>query len=142
MRFLPTFAICLAAFFALDLVWLGVVADGFYQAQLGTLLKEEVYWPAALLFYLVYVAGVVHFAVRSAVSSGRIARGFLQGAAFGLVTYAAFDLTALALIRDFGILVAVVDLAWGAVLGGTVSAVGTWFTLRSVHAITDSPSHP
>ncbi|MBO6573861.1 MAG: DUF2177 family protein [Rhodothermales bacterium] len=116
------YVICLATFFAIDLLWLGVIAKGFYETQLGALRKDTVSWAPAIAFYLVYLAGLVHFVVTPAAGDTR--RAALNGAAFGFVTYAAFDLTSLALIEGFGWTVALVDLLWGSLLGATVAWVG------------------
>lgn len=113
-----------AVFFAIDLVWLGVVAPGFYQRHLGHLLRPDVVWGAAVLFYLLYLAGVLVFAVLPGLEAGSLARTVALGAFFGLVAYATFDLTCMALMRDFPLVVVVVDLAWGTVLTGTVAAAG------------------
>lgn len=111
-------------FFAIDLVWLGVVAPGFYQRHLGHLLRPDVLWAPALLFYALYIAGVLVFAVLPGLEAGSLGRTLALGAFFGLVAYATFDLTCMALMRDFPLVVVAVDLAWGTVLTATVSAAG------------------
>ncbi len=118
------FVACLLVFFALDLTWLGVVAKGFYNGQLGHLMRANVLWPAALLFYVIYVAAIVVLCVEPAVAKQSLARALWLGAVFGLAAYAAFDLTSLALLKDFPAKVVVVDLAWGTVLTACVSAAG------------------
>lgn len=109
--------------FALDLVWLGVVARGFYQRQMGHLMRPDVQWLPAVLFYLVYVAALVAFVAAPAVERQSVGRAIGYGAFFGLAAYAAFDLTGLALLKEFPVSAALVDLAWGAFLSATVSAV-------------------
>lgn len=121
---LKLYGLTAAVFFAIDLAWLGVVAQGFYQRHLGHLLRPDVLWPAALLFYALYLAGVLVFAVLPGLEAGSLPRAMALGAFFGLVAYATFDLTCMALFRDFPLVVVAVDLAWGAVLTGTVSAAG------------------
>jgi uncharacterized membrane protein len=113
-----------AVFFAIDLVWLGVVAQRFYQQHLGTLLRADVVWAAALLFYAIYIAGILVFAVLPALEAGSLQRAVVLGAFLGFFAYATFDLTCLALFRDFPVIVVVVDLFWGAALTATVSAAG------------------
>ena len=113
-----------AVFFAIDLVWLGAVARGFYRDALGHLLRENAQWAAALAFYTLYIAGILVFVVLPSVQADSLARAVGLGAFFGLVAYATFDLTSLALIRDFPVRVVVVDLAWGSVLTASVSAAG------------------
>lgn len=118
---LKLYGIALPVFLAIDLVWLGLVAKGFYRDKIGWLLADKPNWMAALLFYLVFVAGIVFFVVAPALEKGSWRHALFAGAAFGFVTYAAYDLTNQALTRDWPVLVTVVDLAWGAVLTGTVS---------------------
>jgi uncharacterized membrane protein len=119
-----TYAASLAAFLVLDFVWLGVVARGFYRSQLGNLLASEVRWLPAILFYLLFVAAIVVFAVIPAVPRGSVGRAALLGAFFGVVAYATYDLTNLATMRGFPVAVAVVDVAWGGVLTASVATVG------------------
>jgi uncharacterized membrane protein len=122
--YLKLFGACLLTFLALDLTWLGVVAKGFYNAQLGHLMRPNVIWPAALLFYVIYVAAIVVLCVEPAVERKSLGRAVFLGAVFGLAAYAAFDLTSLALLKDFPTPVVFVDLAWGTVLTASVSAAG------------------
>lgn len=124
MTLLKLYALTAAAFFAIDLVWLGVVAAGFYQRHLGAIMRENVVWGAALAFYALYIAGILVFAVLPGLAEGSLMRAVALGAFFGLVAYATFDLTSMALIREFTWTVVVVDLAWGTVLTGTVAAAG------------------
>ncbi|MFN0180304.1 MAG: DUF2177 family protein [Gemmatimonadales bacterium] len=120
--FLKMYGVGVVTFFALDLLWLGLVAKDFYQQQIGQLMRPDVRWLPAVLFYLIFVAALVVFVAAPAVERQSVGRAVAFGAFFGLAAYAAFDLTALALLRDFPVRVAVVDLAWGAVLSATVSA--------------------
>lgn len=120
--FFRMYAAGLVACFALDLLWLGVVAKGFYQRQFGHLMRTDVQWVPAVLFYLVYVAALVVFVAAPAAERHSVGRALGFGAFFGLAAYAAFDLTGLALLRNFPVSAALVDLAWGAVLSATVSA--------------------
>jgi uncharacterized membrane protein len=117
------YAITLAVFFAIDMAWLGVVAKTFYRKHLGYLMAPKVGWPAAILFYLLFIAGLVVFAVRPGVVAGTPLKSALLGAFLGLVSYATYDLTNQATIRDWPVIVTVVDLVWGTALGGLVSGV-------------------
>ena len=101
-----------------------MVAPGFYQKHLGHLLRPDVVWPAAIAFYLMYIAGMVVFAIQPGLEAGSLARTAALGAFFGLVAYATFDLTCMALFKDFPLVVVVVDLLWGTVLTATVSTAG------------------
>ncbi len=111
-------------FLAVDFLWLGLVAKRFYQRQLGHLFAEQVQWGAAFLFYLIFVLGLMVFVVHPAFKSGSLGQAVWMGALFGLVTYATFDLTSLALIKDWPVPVTAVDILWGVVLSGIVSTAG------------------
>jgi len=123
--FLKLYCIALPVFFALDMVWLGLVAKSFYAKHIGFLMKSNVNWVAAILFYLLFAGGLVAFVIAPAVDKGSWVRALLVGALFGLITYATYDLTNLATLKDWPFVVTVVDLAWGMVLASSVSAV-TW----------------
>ena len=116
--------VTLAVFFAIDMVWLGLVAKGFYRRHLGYLMSPKVNWAAALLFYLLFIAGLLVFAVRPAIAAGAPLQALWLGALLGLVCYATYDLTNLATVKDWPLIVTAVDLAWGTVLGGVVAFVG------------------
>ncbi len=121
--FIKLYAIALPVFFAIDMVWLGLVAKDFYRAQIGTLMKSDVNWAAAIIFYMIFIAGLVVFVIGPAVEKGSWTHALLFGALFGLVCYATYDLTNLAVAKDWPLLVTIVDLAWGAVLAASVSII-------------------
>jgi uncharacterized membrane protein len=124
--FLKLFAIALPVFFAIDMAWLGLVAKNFYSKQIGFLMKTDVNWTAAILFYLLFIAGLVLFVITPAVEKGSWVHALLFGALFGLITYATYDLTNLATLKDWPLLVTVVDLCWGTALASSVSTI-TYF---------------
>jgi uncharacterized membrane protein len=115
--YLKLYFATLVAFLAIDLVWLGLVARTFYRKYLGFLMAPQVNWPAALIFYLV-------FAVLPGLESGSLKTTLLRAALFGLIAYATYDLTNLATLKDWPLVVTVVDLAWGTVLSVAVSLAG------------------
>jgi uncharacterized membrane protein len=123
LQFLKLYGVGAVVCFGLDLVWLGVVARGFYQRHLGYLMRPEVRWVPGVLFYLIYVAALVVIVVAPAVERQSLLRAVALGAFFGLAAYAAYDLTSLALIRDYPPVAALVDLAWGTTLSAVVSGV-------------------
>ena len=114
----------LIAFFAIDMVWLGLVARGFYQKQLGHLLRPNPNWTAAIVFYLLFVAGLLVFVVVPCLQSGSTKKVLILGALFGLITYATYDLTNLATVKDWPLSVTAVDMLWGGVLATSVSYLG------------------
>ena len=130
--FVKLYAVALPAFLVIDLIWLGVVARSFYQSQMGHLMRAQVNWAAAIVFYLLFVAGIVVLAVWPALERQSLAHALVLGALLGLVTYAAYDLTNLATLEGFPLKVALVDLAWGTVLCATVSAITYRVSLRLI----------
>lgn len=108
-------------FFVIDLVWLGVVARGFYRSQMGSLMADPIVWWAAILFYLLSIAGIIAFAVAPAIGARRWTKALMLGAAFGFFTYMTYDLTNLATLQGWSVTLAVVDIAWGTVLCGIVA---------------------
>ena len=129
--FLKLYAIALPVFFAIDMVWLGLVAKNFYKNQIGFIMKPNINWTAAILFYLLFIVGLVLFVIAPSVEKGSWTQAFLLGALFGLITYATYDLTNLATLKDWPLLVTIVDLAWGAALGASVSLV-TYFIAKKI----------
>lgn len=122
--YLKLYGAALVAFFAIDMLWLGLVARSFYRAHLGFLLSPSVNWPAALLFYLLFIAGILVFVVLPGLRADSVRTTLLLAVFFGLVTYATYDLTNLATVKNWPVLVTVVDLVWGMVLTSAVSLVG------------------
>ncbi len=120
--FVKLYFIALPIFFALDMVWLGVLAKNFYLKQIGFLMKTNVNWVAAILFYLLFVVGLVVFVIAPSVEKDSWVRALSLGALFGFISYATYDLTNLATIKDWPLALTVVDLTWGTILGASVSA--------------------
>jgi uncharacterized membrane protein len=121
--FIKLFIIALPAFFAIDMVWLVVVARKFYQKHLGFIMRPDVNWLAAIIFYLLFIAGIVLFVIAPAVEKHSWTHALIYGALFGLITYATYDLTNMATLKDWPVIVTIVDLAWGMVVSAAVSVV-------------------
>lgn len=115
------YAVAVLVFCLVDLAWLTVIARDIYDDQLGHLLADQPNVAAAVAFYALFVAGLVHFVIHPAVAAGSWRRALLSGAFFGLVTYAAWDLTNLAVLEDFPASIVAIDLAWGTFLAGSVA---------------------
>jgi len=128
--FLKNYLIALPVFFIVDMAWLGLVARGFYRKHLGYLLREQTLWAAAFLFYFIFIAGIVYFAVLPARAAGSMGKALLYGALFGFFTYATYDLTNLATVKDWPLVITLVDLCWGTVLCGSVSTITYWIVSR------------
>lgn len=122
--YLKLYIASLAVFFLVDMLWLGLIARAFYRKQIGFLLAPSTNWTAAIIFYLIFVAGLLYFAVVPGVQAGSIGRTLWLGALYGLLTYATYDLTNLATIKDWPLLLTVVDIAWGITLAVLVSSAG------------------
>jgi uncharacterized membrane protein len=121
--FLKLYALTAPILFAIDLAWLGLVAKDFYRTRLGDLMRPDPRWGAAILFYLLYVAALLIFAVIPALERASLSRAAALGAGLGFICYSTYDLTNLALAKGFSTSVAVVDIAWGTMLGAAISAV-------------------
>ncbi len=118
------YAICAAAFFALDLVWLSTATKRIYQPYVGSLLADQPKLGVAAAFYLAYVVGIIALAVVPGVREGAVLGALWRGALFGLLAYATYDLTNLATLRGWAWQVTVVDLVWGTSVTSIVSVVG------------------
>lgn len=125
------FLIALPIFFVIDMAWLVLVAKKFYQEQIGFLMKPDINWVAAIIFYLLFIAGLVTFVISPAVEKHSWVHAILFGALFGLITYATYDLTNLATMKNWPLLVTVVDLMWGTVLAASISGI-TYFIAHKI----------
>ena len=121
--FAQLFAITLPVFLAIDMVWLGFVAKGLYAKELGFLMKPDVNWTAAILFYLLFVCGLIVFVITPSLETNSIGKAVFLGALFGLVSYATYDLTNLATVANWPVLITVIDLFWGTILSASVSLI-------------------
>ncbi len=129
--FLKLYLIALASFFTIDMLWLGLIAKNFYAKQIGHLMKTDINWAAAIIFYLIFIFGLVVFVIIPAMEKGSWVYTLFFGALFGLVCYATYDLTNLAVAKDWPLLVTVVDLIWGVILAASVSAI-TYFIANKI----------
>jgi uncharacterized membrane protein len=130
IAFLKSYAVAFIAFIAIDLVWLGFVANDLYKKHLGFIMRPKPEWTAAIIFYLLYLAGLVFFVISPAVEKQSWRYALLAGMFFGLVTYATYDLTNLATLKDWPFIITLIDLIWGTTLGGLVSIVTWWIISR------------
>jgi uncharacterized membrane protein len=121
--FIKLFFIALPVFFAIDMIWLVLVAKNFYQKQIGFLMRPDINWFAAIIFYLLFILGLVTFVISPALEKHSWVQALLSGALFGLITYATYDLTNLATLKDWPLVVTVVDLIWGTVLAASISVI-------------------
>jgi len=129
---LKLYFITLIAFLGIDALWLGLVAPSFYKSQIGYIMAENPNFLAAGLFYLLFIFGMVIFIVEPGVREQTLMQAVGRGALFGLVTYATYDLTNLATLEGWPVLVTVVDLAWGTFLSAAVTLVSVWAGKRFI----------
>jgi uncharacterized membrane protein len=123
MNFILYYVIAFIVFLAIDALWLGLVAPKFYKAQIGHLMAEKPNLIAALVFYLIFIAGLVYFVLLPAVTNDSWVTAFANGALFGFVTYATYDLTNYATLKNWPVTMVIVDLTWGLFLSTSVSLV-------------------
>lgn len=126
MKYLLLYLIATLIFFAIDMFWLGWLAKDFYWKKLDFILTDQTNWTAAIIFYLIYICGILYFAVVPGLNAGNWQIALLNGALFGFFCYATYDLTNMALIKGWPLEVVVIDIIWGAALTGSV-AVLTYF---------------
>jgi len=121
--FIKLYLTTLPIFLGIDMIWLGLVAKNFYSKYLGYVMSPTPNWGVALLFYILFIGGLVFFVISPALekSSWQFALG--AGILFGLMTYSTYDLTNLATIKNWPLIVTVVDLIWGMTLSASVSVV-------------------
>ena len=114
----------LAAFLAIDALWLGVLMRATYAQALGPLLAAQPRWAPAALFYCLYVMGLLVFAIVPGLRARRGRTAAALGALLGLVAYGTYDLSNYATLRDWPLALTAIDMAWGAVLSGMAAWTG------------------
>lgn len=130
--FFKLYGIAFLVFFVVDLIWLGLIARRLYQKEIGQLLKPDVNWAAAMIFYALFIAGLVIFVLMPGVDKNSLTHVMLTGAFFGLVTYATYDLTNLATMKDFTLRITLIDLSWGTFLGFITSTL-SYLIYQAIH---------
>ena len=130
MKLTLAYGLALVVFLLLDGLWLGYVAKDLYLTRMAPIMRERLILPVAALFYMAYVAGLVYFVIAPALASGDWRSAALNGALFGFFAYLTYDATAYSVIRGFDPVLALIDVAWGSVLGAAASTV-TVLVLRT-----------
>jgi uncharacterized membrane protein len=132
MFYLKLYALTVPVFFAIDILWLGIVAKKFYRKNLGFILSPDVNWWAAISFYLLYIVGILIFAVVPALEKDSLGKALLWGSFYGFFTYATYDLTNMATIKNWPLKVVMVDILWGVFLCSMVAStsylIGKWLS--------------
>lgn len=129
--FFLLYAISVPLFVLGDLLWLGVVAKQFYHARLGHLMGE-VQWVAVALFYFVFMLGLTYFATYPSITKGTVLTAVVLGGLFGFFTYATYDFTNWATLRNWSGLVTLVDIIWGTLLCSGVAAATVYIAERII----------
>jgi uncharacterized membrane protein len=133
MKLIYLYLLTLPVFFGIDMLWIGVLAKDFYRNNLGHLLRPDINWAAALIFYFLYIVGILIFATLPALEKQSLRQAVVMGALFGFFAYATYDLSNLATLKDWPVNVVFVDILWGMVLTASVAVasffIGRWIML-------------
>lgn len=130
--FQKLYLIALPVFFIIDMIWLGLVAKNFYRSQIGFLMKTNINWVAAIIFYFLFIAGLVFFVLSPAIEKRSLNYAIMAGIFYGLLTYSTYDLTNLATLKDWPLLVTIVDIIWGMILSVSVSLITYLIAIRTL----------
>ena len=122
-RILLTYAVSVPVFFIVDMIWLGVIAKDFYRKALEPLITPDINWIAAIIFYLLFLIGVLIFALLPGMERRSLVYTIALAALFGFIAYATYDLTNLATLRDWPLMLSIVDMIWGAFLSASTAAI-------------------
>lgn len=127
--FMKTYLVAFGVFLLIDLAWLGLIAKDLYKKELGFIMAESTNWPAAIIFYLIFLLGLVFFVINPALAKDSWKYALVVGLFFGFITYSTYDLTNLATLKDWPLKITIIDLIWGASLGSAVSTI-TYFIVK------------
>lgn len=128
MKYVVAYLSTAVAFAVLDFIWLSLAVERIYRPAIGSILADKVAPVPAVAFYLIYVAGMVVFAVSPALRSGSVSTALIYGALFGVFAYATYDLTNMATLKVWSLKVTLVDMAWGAFASAVAAGAGAWIT--------------
>ncbi|SEK73469.1 Uncharacterized membrane protein [Carnobacterium iners] len=123
LEILKHYSIAFTIFLIIDLIWLGLVAKNLYKRELGFIMSDKPNWVAAIIFYLIFIAGLVFFVINPAIVSNSWTYALFAGMFLGFLTYATYDLTNLATLKNWPLKITIIDLIWGTTLGGSVSII-------------------
>ncbi|MFP4478411.1 MAG: DUF2177 family protein [Candidatus Izemoplasmatales bacterium] len=129
-NYMKMYLIAFIVFLVIDGVWLSLIATKFYKTNLGHLMAEKPNFIAAGIFYLLFIGGIIFFTY-SGIAEQNFGKALLAGAVFGFMTYATYDLTNLATLRDWPITVTIVDILWGTVLSSLMTTA-TYFIYHAI----------
>ncbi|MGM0446002.1 MAG: DUF2177 family protein [Bacillota bacterium] len=124
--YFKVYILAFLVFIIIDSIWLGLITKKLYRKQIGFLLKENFDMKVALVFYLVFIVGLVFFVLNNAIINQSWQYALFAGMFYGFITYATYDITNLATIKDWPVMLTVIDIIWGSLLCGATSII-TYF---------------
>ena len=127
IKLISLYIFSLISFLVIDVIWLGFLAKGIYNKYLGKLMAPAVNWPAAFIFYFLFIIGLLYFSVIPALKQNNINLAIIKGILFGLFTYMTYELTNYAVIKDWPINIVIIDIIWGIILTLSVSLISYYF---------------
>jgi uncharacterized membrane protein len=130
MKYLSLFGITTLVFFVIDMIWIGGIARNFYREKLAFVFTGEVNWTAAIIFYLIYITGILYFIIIPGFAHNDWKLVLFNGAILGFLCYATYDLTNMATIKQWPLIVVVVDIIWGSILTASVSVISFLIATR------------
>ncbi len=133
-RILLTYAVSVPVFFVIDMIWLGVIAKSFYRKALEPLLTPNINWAAAIIFYFLFLLGILVFALIPGMEKRSLGYTIVTAALFGFIAYATYDLTNLATLRDWPLMLSIVDMTWGAFLSASTAAI-TYIIMSRISSV-------
>jgi uncharacterized membrane protein len=123
MKEIYLYLLTIPVFLGVDMIWLGLIAPRLYKEQIGHLMAESPNWAAAIVFYLVYIVGILVFVVIPAHTKDSIIHAVFLGGLFGMIAYATYDLTNFAVLKNWPLTITIIDIAWGTFLTAVVSTI-------------------
>lgn len=124
MKYIYLYLLTFAVFLIIDAIWLGIIAKNMYSEKIGHLMAENANLIAAGVFYLIFVGTLLVFVVIPGYEAQSLTKTVILGALFGMITYATYDLTNLATLKDWPLSVTIIDIVWGASLATITSVAG------------------
>jgi len=131
MVYIRNFIITFIVFMTIDLIWLGIVAKNLYNKYLGYIMTKNINWMAAIIFYVIFVIGLLLFVIQPALAKDSLQYLILYGMAYGFITYATYDLTNLATLKDWPLEITIIDLIWGT----TLSTLTSYFSYLIINKL-------
>lgn len=128
MKIIIIYIASLATFIILDIIWLGVITRNYYSSEIGHLMSEKVNYLAAIAFYLIFVTGLVILAIMPGLKDENLKRTIINAAILGFVSYATYDLTNLATLKDWPLKMVLIDISWGTIISTITSIIGFYIS--------------